>query len=197
MRDRYNIEAQILPEPGEEEIWLPAPQYEDRYEISSFGQLRNKKTKRLRAIGYDNCGYPKVNLKIHNKVHCVYIHRLVCEAFNGPPTAEYNICDHIDHCIVNNYYKNLHWTDHRGNRLNLKGPVSKPRILLEKTPIVFLDPDGKFVQRFDNILQASQQLNISVQQIQHNLRGVRRPFKDGYFRVEADYLAQFDNHKNF
>jgi hypothetical protein len=44
MRDRYNIEAQILPEPEEEEIWLPAPQYEDRYEISNFGQLRNKKT---------------------------------------------------------------------------------------------------------------------------------------------------------
>ena len=122
MKDKFGVEAVNLPDPEEEEVWLPAPHYEDRYEISSFGNLRHKITKKLRTIVYDNGGYPIVCLKIHNKVHCVYLHRLVCEAFNGSPTAENNICDHKDRCIVNNYYKNLHFTDHRGNRLNSKIP---------------------------------------------------------------------------
>lgn len=145
MKDKYNIEAQILPEPEEEEIWLPAPQYEDRYEVSNFGQLRNKKTQKLRKICYDNGGYPIVCLKIKNITHFVYIHRLVCEAFNGPPTKENNVCDHIDHCIVNNYYRNLRWTDHSGNGLNHKAETKKPKISLTKTPIVFLNLNGEFI----------------------------------------------------
>lgn len=193
MKDKFNVEAQILPEPGEKEIWLPAPHYEDRYEISNFGQLRYKKTQNIRSICYDNGGYPVVSLKIDNKVHCVYIHRLVCEAFNGAPTKQYNVCDHIDHCIVNNYYRNLRWTDHAGNYLNRK-PTTEPqkRISLTNTPIVFLNLKGEFVQRFDSILQAHILLGISIQQIQHNLRGIRKPFKDGYFRTEKEYLASID-----
>lgn len=192
MKDKFNVEAQNLPEPEEEEMWVPAPGYEDRYEISNFGNIRNKKNQRLRAICYDNNGYPVVSLKIKGKVHCVYIHRLVCEAFNGAPTAEKNICDHIDHCIVNNYYKNLRWTDHSGNGLNHK-QLNKHRISLTKTPIVFLDLYGRLVQRFDSIKEAHMVLGVSIQQIQHNLRGNRRPFKNGFFKLEEDYGTQFDS----
>ena len=193
MKDKHNVPAVILPEEGEEEIWKPAPGYEDRYQISSFGNLKNAKTGILRKLDSDHCGYPIVCLKKYDpdtkkqKVHCVYIHRLVCEAFNGPPTPENNICDHIDRCIVNNYYKNLHWTDHSGNRLNSK--ITKKRtIRINKTPIVLLDVEGKLIERFDSILDAHEKTGISIQQIQHNIRGVREPFKIGYFRTEADYL---------
>lgn len=198
MRDKFNVEAQILPEPEEEEIWLPAPRFEDRYEVSSMGNVRRKQTKRLRAIDHDNGGYPIVCLKIDNKVNYVYIHRLVCEAFNGVPTPENNVCDHIDHCIVNNYYKNLHWTDYSGNGLNRKEKEpNRKRISWKKTPIVFISLDGRLLQRFDNIYIASEKLGISIQQIDHNIRGYRKPFKDGYFRIEADYLASLDKSKNF
>ena len=192
MKDKFNVEAQNLPEPEEKEMWAPAPGYEDRYEISNFGNIRNKKNQRLRAICYDNNGYPTVSLKLKGKVHCVYIHRLVCEAFNGAPTAEKNICDHIDHCIVNNYYKNLRWTDPSGNGLNRK-QQNKHRISLTKTPIVFLDLYGRLVQRFDSIMEAHMVLGVSIQQIQHNLRGNRRPFKNGFFKLEEDYRTQFDS----
>ena len=188
MKDKYNVEAQILPEPEEEEIWLPAPRFEDRYEVSSFGQLRNKKTRRLRKIGYDNGGYPVVCLKIDGKVNYVYIHRLVCEAFNGAPTPDNNVCDHRDRCIVNNYYKNLHWTDHRGNNLNRGTMKRKKNISIDKTPIAFYDLDGKVQQCFNNILEAHEVLGISIIQIQQNIRGHRKPFKNGYFKVKANEL---------
>lgn len=189
MVDKHNVEAVILPEPGEEEVWKPAPGFEGRYEVSSFGNIRRTKTQRVRKICYDNCGYPAVCIKINSKVHFIYIHRLVCEAFNGSPTEEFHICDHIDRCIVNNYYKNLRWTDHRGNGLNRKTGV-KRKMTLDSTPIIFFSLDDDPIQRFDSIKQASQELGLSLGQIQHNIRGYRRPFKNGYFRVEADVLTE-------
>lgn len=186
MKDKLGNEAIIVPEENEEEIWVPAPGYEDRYFISNFGNIRHKFATTNRKLNEDNGGYPIVTLKKNvsgnEKVFCVYIHRLVCEAFNGPPTPENNICDHRDRCIINNYYKNLRWTNHRGNGLN-HGPISKLRITLDSTPISFYDLDGKKVQDFKNILEAHEALGLSVTQIQHNLRGRRKPFKNGYFKL--------------
>lgn len=195
MEDKYGTPAINLPEEDEEEIWMPAPGYEDRYEISSFGNLKNKKTGLLRKLDKDHFGYPVVCLRKYDPIikkyrtHSVYIHRLVCEAFNGPPTAENNICDHIDRCIVNNYYLNLRWTDHRGNKMNSKtSSARRPHIKIKTTPIVLLDINGNFIERFNSILEAHEKTGISIQQIQHNLRGAREPFKIGYFKTEADYF---------
>ena len=200
MKDKFNVEAQILPEENEVEMWLPAPGYEDKYEISSFGRLRNAETQRLRKLCLDKCGYPVVSLRKYDsngvyKVFCVYIHRLVCEAFNGAPTEETPVCDHKDHCIVNNYYKNLHFVSHSENSLNLKSKNKKQKISTTDTPIVLMDLNGNFVRRFDSIKQASKLLGLSLTQIQHNVRGVRKPFKDGYFITEERYNASFDKEK--
>jgi hypothetical protein len=102
-----------------------------------------------------------VCLKINNKVHFVNIHRLVCEAFNGAPTAEYNICDHIDRCIINNYYKNLRWTNNSGNMANT-GARKKRTVTVAKTPVIFYSLDDKELYKFENILEAHQQLGISI-----------------------------------
>ena len=144
MEANLNIEPSILPEIGEQEEWRPAPGYEDRYEVSSFGNIRHKKTQMLRKLEQDKSGYPIVILKKHKKLFCVYLHRLVCEAFNGAPTPDNNICDHIDRCVYNNYYRNLHWTTYSGNAYNRR-PTRKVKISQNKTPIVYLDPNGKLI----------------------------------------------------
>jgi len=73
----------------------------------------------------DKNGYQYVSLynklpgdKIVRKFSSIKVHRLICEAFCGKPSLEKNICDHIDQCRTNNYYKNLHWVDTIGNRNN-------------------------------------------------------------------------------
>ena len=191
MRDKYDVEATIIPEEDEKEIWVPAPGFEDRYDISSFGNLRYRATGRLRKIVQDHNGYPAVNLKIDGKVYFVYIHRLVCEAFYGKPTPDKNVCDHIDRCIINNYYKNLHWTDYYGNSINHR-EKQRYNITVGKTPVIFFNNQGQYQQRFDNIIQAHEVLGISIQQIQLNLRGRRSPFKNGYFRTESEYLTSVE-----
>lgn len=185
MVDKYGVEAMIVPEPGEVEQWRPAPGYEDRYEISSFGNIRRKINKRLRKIRQDHYGYPCVCLRINNKVHFVYIHRLVCEAFWGAPTQDHKICDHRDRCVVNNYYKNLHWTDNSGNVLNTT-TRKKKRLTTTTTPIIFYNLEGQEQQRFSSILEAHEKMGISVQQIIHNLHMRREPFKNGYFKLAQD-----------
>ena len=167
MKDKFGNEALIIPEEGEEELWLPAPGYQDKYEISNFGRVRRKETQYIRKLGADSNGYPVITLRKKdsptdiNKIHYVYIHRLVCEAFNGPPLEEFNVCDHIDRCIINNYYKNLRWTDYRGNKENSKQP-KKEKITVDKTPIVFLDLEGNFKQRFNSIQEAHDILGLSI-----------------------------------
>lgn len=46
--------------------------------------------------------------------------RLVCEAFNGPPTEEKNVCMHLDEDSRNNRPSNLRWGTQKEN-LNAPG----------------------------------------------------------------------------
>lgn len=43
------------------------------------------------------------------------VHRLVCEAFNGPPTEEANVCQHKDENAANNAPDNLVWGTQKEN----------------------------------------------------------------------------------
>ncbi len=192
MTDKNNNPAIILPSEDEVEIWLPAPGFEDRYEVSSFGRLRSKKTQLLRKLQQDHNGYPCVTLRRRDhptddrmKIHFVYIHRLVCEAFNGPPTTEANICDHKDRCMVNNYYGNLHWTTPSDNRRNSK-KITARKITTDTTPIILFDLDGNYVERFNSIIEAHKKMDVSILQIRQNVYGYRRPFGFGYFRAETE-----------
>lgn len=48
------------------------------------------------------------------------VSRLVCEAFNGPPTEEKNVCMHLDENARNNRPENLKWGTQKEN-LNAPG----------------------------------------------------------------------------
>lgn len=48
------------------------------------------------------------------------VHRLVCEAFNGAPTDEKNVCMHLDENAANNRASNLAWGTQKEN-LNAPG----------------------------------------------------------------------------
>jgi hypothetical protein len=50
-------------------------------------------------------------------------HRLICEAFNGPPPKDKNICMHKDENAANNAPTNLQWGTQKEN-LNAKGFIA-------------------------------------------------------------------------
>lgn len=94
-----------------EEIWKQS--IVNRWEVSSFGNVRNRNTKQSLAQ------------YIHNKYLCVgqkprhRVHRLVCIAFHGNSVVDTLVVDHIDENKLNNNFSNLRWLSRSEN--------SKPR----------------------------------------------------------------------
>ena len=76
------------------------------HQVSNEGRIRNKKNGHVLKHLLDKDGYPRLSI---GSVDNVPIHRLVCETFNGPPTAERNQVNHIDANRQNNFADNLEW----------------------------------------------------------------------------------------
>lgn len=87
-------------------IWVSIEE-SDKYELSNYGFVRNKYTKKEKSFTYIK----------NNKYKAYYIdgiqylaHRLVAKYFviNNNP-EKYNIVNHIDENTYNNAYWNLEW----------------------------------------------------------------------------------------
>ena len=90
-----------------EEVWKILDNFLN-YEISSYGNLRNKTTNNT----FNPCiksGYLGTSLK-HNDgdVKPMKIHRLVALSFIPNPENKYSV-NHIDHNKLNNNLSNLEW----------------------------------------------------------------------------------------
>jgi len=104
-----------------EEKWLPVVGYEDRYEVSNFGFVRNSVTKAILSPYYDKKGYLKVGLfdivNGQGRRRQRGIHTLMLIAFKGPGPNRHECC-HIDGNPANNRLDNLRWDSHRNNMLD-------------------------------------------------------------------------------
>lgn len=87
-------------------------QYESNYEVSCFGEVRNKTTKHIKSLRYTQSGYSRVTLYPSGKSYT--IHRLVANAFldkiEGKPFV-----NHKDGIKTNNNLENLEWVTHKEN----------------------------------------------------------------------------------
>lgn len=88
-----------------------------KYDISNFGQVRNRATGRLLKPSDNGNGYLMVSLRKDKKTYSVKIHRLVCEAFIDNPN-NYKCVDHIDRYRTNNHVSNLRWASYSMNNKN-------------------------------------------------------------------------------
>lgn len=87
----------------------------DKYEISSFGNIRNINSHKIVYTEISNNGY--FRFRLNHKWHKV--HRLVAFAFlENPKNGQ--IIDHIDFNRLNNNVNNLRWCDAKENSINRK-----------------------------------------------------------------------------
>jgi hypothetical protein len=99
-----------------QEVWMPCPDYEGWYNVSSFGRVmrtadghstfagRIKKLKRSNTTGSMT-----VSLSRHGRVKRVDVAPLVCLAFHGErPDANHRVT-HLDGDPRHNYSSNLRW----------------------------------------------------------------------------------------
>ena len=72
-----------------------------------MGEVRNATTKHVLAVHHYR-GYAQVKLWVAGRVVTGWIHRLVCEAFSGPPPAQMD-AGHGNHMRSDNKPGNLRW----------------------------------------------------------------------------------------
>lgn len=94
------------------EIWKDIVGYENKYQISSFGRLRNI-NKGIKPMVATN-GYLVACLWKNNKQKKILLHRLVAQAFLENP-QKYEEVNHIDEDKKNNRVENLEWCSHQYN----------------------------------------------------------------------------------
>jgi hypothetical protein len=99
------------------EAYMPIDDFPN-YEVSNYGNVRNKKTNKVLKPGIDTHGYYYVNLcdginKPKNKL----VHRMVAEAFLNN-SGNKKCVDHIDNDPLNNCDFNLRYATTQENAFN-------------------------------------------------------------------------------
>lgn len=94
------------------EVWKDIKGYENLYEVSNFGNVRNTEKKLLTQ--FKNKGYLCVDLYKNNQRKHYRIHRLVLMTFNE--NNNYNLdVNHKDGNKLNNKLDNLEWCTRKEN----------------------------------------------------------------------------------
>ena len=105
----------------------------DGYYITDTGKVMSEKTwndKSLRWIKpAKNRGYLRVTLHRDGKMKCIFIHRLVAEAFIPNPDNKPCV-DHINCDRTDNRVENLRWCTYEENMNN---PITRKRESISKT----------------------------------------------------------------
>jgi hypothetical protein len=94
------------------EKWIDAYYFPEKYEVSSFGKVRNKITKKIYKISIDSNGYKIIMLREKGQRITTRLHRLVYLSFNPSTPLSLNI-HHLDHDKSNNKLSNLGAIDHK------------------------------------------------------------------------------------
>lgn len=97
--------------------WKDIPGFEELYEVSSIGEIRNKKTGKLKKLQLTRDGYFKTILQYAGKRSSMLIHRIVAMAFIPVDNIKL-VVDHINRNRKDNCVKNLRWCSISENNNN-------------------------------------------------------------------------------
>ena len=154
------------------------------YEVSSYGQVRNKNTNKILNQTLIN-GYYSVGLRANNKTMTSFLHRLVAIEFLVCPDNTF-VVNHKDGCKTNNNLENLEWISQSENgkhayRLNIHKPT---RISVSQYTL-----DNVFIKEYDSLLDAEWETGIYNGHISGVCRGIRgRKTIGGYIWKYTDYI---------
>lgn len=160
---------------------------DNRKYVSNYGRffsVTNKVT--LLKPQVQNAGYYIIN--VANKWRTV--HRIVAHMFIGRTEndiqSKRNEIDHIDGDKSNNRVENLRW-------LNRQENCSHHNYNSASVPIFCVDKDGKIVNEYRSIREASQSIKGSSQAISECVRGIKKSYK-GFYWIKND--TEFENNIN-
>ena len=116
------------------EEWKDIYDWEEFYEVSNLGRVRNKKTGNFITGDINNYGYYRVTLYHNNKKQKFFRHRLVAIHFIPNTDEAKTFVNHIDGDKSNNTVANLEWVTQSENekhafKTGLKHTTNNPFII--------------------------------------------------------------------
>ncbi len=114
------------------EIWLPVVGYEGYYEVSDMGNIRNARSKRVRAISHTK-QYSHLLLSVGGKHTTKRVHRLVAEAFLPAVEGKLHV-NHKNGDRHDNRVENLEWVTQAENNLHAYRTLHRKPTLLGHVP---------------------------------------------------------------
>lgn len=110
-------------------VWKDVVGFEELYEVSCQGKIRNKNNGRLLNGWTIKKGYIQVALRKNKKSYFVLVHRIVAEAFIPNPDRK-EFVDHINTITSDNRVENLRWCNYTENNNN---PTTRRKNSIAKT----------------------------------------------------------------
>lgn len=154
------------------EIWKPVnlKDYSEFYEVSTFGNVRNIKTKKLLKLTIKS-GYYSVNLSYVKENGCIVrLNRLVAKTFIENPD-NYEVVNHIDGNKLNNNVSNLEWCS---NKMNRQHAIENNLVTFHKRKVQQLSMDGTLLATYDSIKEAEEKTGCSNKNISTVCKGSRK-----------------------
>jgi len=135
------------------EEWLNVANYEN-YEVSTFGNIRNKKTGRILKVA-NNGGYFSVGLS-NIKTKTFSVHQLVAKAFILNPENKQQV-NHKDKNGLNNKINNLEWSSNKENSIHRSHGVKQTTN--QNLEIYKINPDtNEILEKFNSIEEATKKI---------------------------------------
>ena len=147
------------------EMWK---KFEENYEISNLGNVRNISTKKILKTRTNKKGYLKTNISVHGKIKTIFPHRLVAEIFIPNPN-NYPAVNHINGIKTDNKIDNLEWCTYS---YNTRHAVKNG--LIKSKKVIQLDLQNNMINEYESIAKACEINNFKPKGIYLVCCGIRK-----------------------
>lgn len=168
------------------EKWYNAKDYEELYEVSNKGRVRNKKTKKIMKQ-FIVSKYLTVGLKKNGENKTIRVNRLIQKSIVGLPEGR-KVVDHIDNNKLNNESDNLQWLTYAENSQAFVDNHKK----IKYRKINQYDINNNLIKEWDNINDIMKEHGFAKSPIALCLTGARDKGY-GYIWKYKDYAGKIDN----